>query len=238
MLRRFLHLILPHRCFKCDVILEGYNGLCSTCWAGIHFISKPYCAQCGYPLEIHLGDGAICGQCAKGENALSHVRSLFVYDEMSKGLILKLKHGDALHSAPFYGEHLSDIAADVLEESQILCPVPLHWSRLLSRSYNQSHVLGKEIAKRRPRLDYLPRLLRRHRATESQGRLTTNQRFSNIQGSISLDKQQKNRIKGKRIVLVDDVMTSGATLNTCAKVLLRSGAERVDAITLGRVTRG
>lgn len=237
MLRRALNTLLPNRCLRCEVILSSEPGLCSECWANIQFITAPYCNQCGLPLEIDLGKGAICGACAQAQNHFSHIQSVFVYDDRSKDLVLKFKHGDAHHGAPVYAQWMVQAQNDLLDSDSLLVPVPLHWTRLFRRCYNQSQILAKEISALRPNLHFIPDMLQRTRATASQGQLSKDQRYRNISGSINVHPRKKTLIKGKRIVLIDDVMTSGATMNVCAKALLKAGATEVSGLTLGRVTR-
>lgn len=234
---RILNTLLPNRCLRCEVILSNDPGLCSECWASMQFITSPYCSQCGLPLEVDLGREAICGDCARGQNYFSHVQSVFVYNDTSKDLILKFKHGDAHHGAPIYAQWMVQAQNDLLDSDSLLAPVPLHWTRLFRRCYNQSQILAKELSVLRPKIRYIPDLLIRNRATVSQGQLSQDQRYRNISGSINIHPHKKTLIKGKRIVLIDDVMTSGATMNVCAKALLKAGATDVNGLTLGRVTR-
>ncbi len=203
----------------------------------MQFITAPFCSQCGLPLEIDLGEGAICGDCATGQNHFSRIQSVFVYNDTSKDLVLKLKHGDAHYGAPTYAQWMVQAQNDLLDSDSLLVPVPLHWTRLFCRCYNQSQILAKEISALRPNLQYIPDMLQRTRATARQGQLSKDQRYQNLKGSIKVHPRKKTLIKGKRIVLIDDVMTSGATMNVCAKALLKAGATDVNGLTLGRVTR-
>ena len=126
MFRRILNAFLPHRCLICESIVEEKGGLCSPFWSGVQFITKPYCHQCGLPLEVDLGVNALCGLCAKGEEALSCVLSLFVYNDFSKDMILKFKHGDAQHGAPVYARWMTRVGKELISSADLITSVPLH----------------------------------------------------------------------------------------------------------------
>lgn len=232
LLNKSLDFLIPLRCIKCGSILEEKEGLCSSCWSSISFITKPYCACCGRPFDFEIEEGALCGPCTHRSPAFTTARSVFIYTAESKDLILRFKHTDNLQGAPLFGAWLSKLIDEV--ENPLCVPVPLHWTRLFMRTYNQAALLAQQIAKLK-QLTYAPTLLVRKRRTPSQGTLSKNERFKNVKRAFVISKGQEALVKKRNILLIDDVFTTGATLNACAKVLLKAGAREVHALTLARV---
>lgn len=233
--KKFVDLLIPLRCIKCGIILENHHGLCGACWTTIPFIAKPYCACCGLPFDFEIEDGALCGMCSHTHPFYTTARSVFVYTPQSKDLILKFKHTDSVHSAPLFAEWMGRLVADI--QDPLCVPVPLHWTRLFMRTYNQAGLLAKAIAKENG-WTYAPSLLIRKRRTPSQGHLRKKERVKNIERAFAVPAKHKGLLKGKTVVLVDDVFTTGATLDACSKALLKAGAKYVHAVTLGRVVKG
>jgi ComF family protein len=227
-----LDFLIPLRCIKCGGILEESEGLCSSCWPSVSFVSKPYCSCCGRPFDFEIEDEALCGPCAQSTPAFRSARSVFVYTSESKDLILKFKHTDNIQSAPLFGKWMSQRME--LLENPLCIPVPLHWTRLFMRTYNQAALLAQAISKLK-KFTYAPRVLIRHRRTPSQGKLSKDQRVTNVKRAFSVSKKHEPMIKSRNILLIDDVFTTGATLNACAKVLMKAGAKSVHALTLARV---
>ena len=159
-----------------------------------------------------------------------------VYDQASRGLILSLKHRDRTEAAPAYGEWLARGAAELVDQVDLVAPVPLHWIRLFLRRYNQSALLAAALARRIER-PHVPDLLVRRRNTPSQGRLSLAARQRNVAGAFAVHPGRRAALQGRRVLLVDDVLTTGATVTACANVLLRAGAAGVDVLVLARVLR-
>lgn len=228
---KLLDLLLPPRCLKCGAAVGGDGALCAGCWGRIRFLGKPCCGCCGLPFDIELGDDALCANCLREEPPFNRARAALLYDEESRPLILAFKHGDKLQLAPALGRFMRNAGAELLVEADALVPVPLHWTRLFMRRYNQAAVLAHAIAALggpATGADWL----RRRRATPSQGRRNRAERRRNVAGAFALKRGQS--VRGKRIVLIDDVLTTGATAAECARVLLKAGAWRVDVLTLAR----
>lgn len=228
-------LAIPLRCIKCGTILGDKEGLCPICWPHIPFISKPFCACCGLPFEFDIDEDALCGPCSYERPLYTTARSVFAYTEGSRDLILKFKHMDALSSVPLFAHWMARSMGEM--EGALCLPVPLHWTRLFMRTYNQAALLAREIARLKGWM-YTPSLLVRKRRTSSQGYLSKKDRIKNVERAFAVPEIRKRHVVGKTIILVDDVFTTGATLNACSKVLLKAGAESVHALTLGRVMRG
>ena len=214
--------LLPPGCYLCDELIGPEGLLCATCWAELTFLSAPQCRCCGMPFELDVGE-AVCARCLRHPQAFDQARAALLYDDASRPLLLRFKHGDRTEAARTYGAWLAR-------------PVPLHWRRLLKRRYNQSALIGQAVA-RRLDLPYRPALLQRRRATASQGHLSRDQRQRNLRGAFRVPARHKPALRGAWIFLIDDVLTSAATANACARALKRAGARRVDLITLARVER-
>jgi ComF family protein len=229
-----LDLLLPPRCLACGTSVGAAGTLCAPCWRSITFLGEPCCQSCGVPFEFEIGPDARCGACTRVAPAYARARAAMRYDEASRKLVLAFKHGDRLHLAPALAQWMRRAGAALLADADLLVPVPLHWTRLFARRYNQAAVLAHAIhAAGGPPVaaDWLIRC----RRTPSQGKRNAAQRERNVRGAFRLNKARN--VKGLRLVLVDDVFTTGATVSECARVLRRAGAARVDVLTLARTVR-
>ncbi|HEY3918333.1 MAG TPA: ComF family protein [Stellaceae bacterium] len=231
---RLLDLLLPPRCLACGSPVAATGTLCTGCWRGLTFLGAPCCAGCGYPFDFDLGPGGLCGACLAAAPRFDRARAALRYDDGSRPLILALKHGDRLHLVPPLGQWMHRAGVELLSEADLQLPVPLHWTRLFARRYNQAAALAHAIAKAGGPAVAADCLIRRRR-TPSQGNKNASARRRNVAGAFAVKRPDK--IHGKRVVLVDDVLTTGATVEECARVLKRAGAVRVDVLTLARVVR-
>jgi ComF family protein len=243
-LRRFgrgiIDVLLPPRCLSCGTGLAGEGALCAPCWTQIEFIDGPVCDICGLPFEFDEGAGVLCGACVQKRPAYQRHRSVMRYTEASRSLILGFKHGDRTDGAPTYGAWLKRAGLAQIREGTIIVPVPLHRKRLFTRRYNQSALLAQELSKSLAALTntiFAPGLLRRTRPTASQGNLSRSARFRNVAGAFVVHPTHTAHVHKAHILLIDDVMTTGATIEACAKTLMRAGAASVDVLTLARVVR-
>ena len=232
--RGFVDILLPPRCLACGETVEEPDALCGKCWGGITFFTPPWCIGCGLPFPHPMGDDAVCGDCAREQRAWDRARAVLRYDKNSRSLVLGLKHADHTHVANAFGRWMHRAGGEALLGADLAVPVPLHWTRLLQRRYNQAALLAHAIhAAGGPPVaaDWLVR----RRRTRSQGHLGATARENNVRGAIALRRDRS--VAGKRVVIVDDVMTTGATANECARVLKRAGAEFVGVLTLARALR-
>jgi len=234
--RRLLDVLLPPHCLKCRVIVDEPGSLCAACWGQITFLGSPACAVCGLPFEFSAGDGALCAACIRCRPVYQRARAVLAYDDASRDLILGFKHADRTEAAPAFGRWLARTGSELIAEADLVTPVPLHWTRFWKRRYNQSALLARALAKQAG-LPVIPDLLIRHRRTPSQGGLGAGGRVRNVRGAFRLNPRFAERARGARLLLVDDVYTTGATAEACARVLLRAGVGSVDVITLSRVVR-
>lgn len=201
-------------------------GLSAQAWGKIAFIDDPACDGCGAPFEYAPGFGERCAPCMAAPKAYSRGRAACLYDEHSRELILQLKHADRIDLSGLFARWLSRSARDLIEEADAVVPVPLHRWRLLRRRYNQAAEIARPLA-RMAGLDYLPDTLVRRRATASQGGRSTGGRRRNVQGAFAVPENRRALLEGRRILLIDDVLTTGATAQACAKVLKAAGAADV-----------
>jgi ComF family protein len=233
--RAGLDALLPPRCLSCGAAVEG-QALCPSCWRRVRFLAPPVCDACGIPFAAEAGEGALCGACATERPVFARARAAFAYDAESRGLILAFKHGDHTDSAPAFGVWLMRAGAELLADADLIAPVPLHWTRLFARRYNQAALLAHAL-RARTGIPVAARLLVRRRRTPSQGILGRAARQRNLAGAIMVPAKQRARVAGRRILLVDDVLTTGATAEACARALLAADATAVDVLTLARVVR-
>jgi len=209
-------------------------GMTAEHWGRITFISAPFCDGCGAPFDYDRGEGALCPACLTRRPAFHRARAACLYDEHSRDLILKLKHADRTDLAGLLARWVARGAADVLQDADAVLPAPLHRWRLLRRRYNQAAEIARPMA-RLAGVAYWPDALVRRRATQSQGGKSGSGRRRNVAGAFAVAPAWRRRIEGKRLVLVDDVLTTGATAEGCARALLAAGAARVDVAVIARV---
>jgi ComF family protein len=236
-LTHVLDIIFPPQCLNCDELVPTHGTLCQPCWQQISFISPPFCDACGLPFEYAMGKGTLCGECLHTLPAYTHARSAIIYDEHSRGLILKLKYADQTHLASVYGPWLARCGKELLADTELMIPVPLHYWRFITRRYNQSALLADSLHAQTG-LPVIADALLRKRPTKPQTGLTKKQRRENVRGAFHVNPRWKDTITGKRIMLIDDVMTTSATIHQCSKALLAGGAARVYVLTLARAANG
>ena len=205
-------------------------------WQSLEFLDDPCCDACGFPFEYDQGEGTLCARCHARPPRYDRGRSAITYDEHSKKIVLDFKHGGRTDGLSFFASQMQRAGRPLLENADFIVPVPLHNARLRSRRFNQSALLARSLSKNTD-IPYYTELLLRRKNTPSQGSQTYLGRKRNVASAFHIPARSKARIKGANILLIDDVLTTGATLEACAMTLKRGGAAQVDALTLMRVVR-
>ena len=227
-----LDVILPPEIFDGAQGHPQTPGLSAGAWSRIAFLDDPVCDGCGLPFAYDIG--ARCPACEARPRAFARARAACLYDEHSRELILKLKHADRPEIGVLFARWLSRAAAPLLRDADALAPVPLHRSRLFARRYNQAAEIARPLG-RLAGVRYLPDALARRRATATQGGKSGRGRRVNVKGAFEVPPARRRQVEGRRILLVDDVLTTGATAEACARALLQAGAAAVDLAVVARV---
>jgi ComF family protein len=224
---------LPPLCPACREPVEG-AGLCASCWSSLSFIAAPYCERLGIPFAFEAGQGLLSMEAISDPPAYGRARAAVRYDEVARTLVHGLKYGDRLDLAPMMGRWMANAGRALLADADALVPVPLHWRRQWWRRFNQSALLAEVIGKVSGRM-VAHRALKRVKATPQQVGLDKTARAQNVQGAFRVPPERRGDVAGRKLILVDDVLTSGATLDACARALLRGGAASVDVLVFARV---
>lgn len=235
-LQQALDLLLPPRCIATGEIVDRQGMISPKFWSELVFIDDPMCAVCGLPFALPMAAGGLCANCLDREPRFDKARSCVVYNDASRKMILNFKYGDHLHSVHTFMPWLERAGAALIAESDIIIPVPLHPRRLWARRFNQSALLAQALARRSGR-SYAPDTLVRQRCTPPQKGLNRKERNDNVRDAFAIPPRLAATLAGKNILLIDDVFTSGATLDACTRELKSAGAAAVFVLTLARVTR-
>jgi len=215
---RTLDLALPQLCPACRAPVVG-EALCAPCWSRVSFIAAPYCARLGIPFPYDPGPGTLSIEAMSDPPAYNRARAAVRFDETARTLVHALKYGDRLDLAPIMGRWMANAGRELTADADLLVPVPLHWRRQWARRFNQSALLADVVGK----------------ASGLTVGLARTERALNVQGAFRARASAQREIEGRRLILVDDVLTSGATLEACARALLRAGVAQVDVLVFARV---
>jgi ComF family protein len=227
---------LPNLCASCREPV-GDAGLCAACWSKLSFIAPPYCARLGIPFVYDPGPGILSMEAIADPPAYHRARAAVRYDDIARTLVHALKYGDRLDLAPTMARWMASAGHELLAEADAIVPVPLHWRRLWARRFNQSALLAEHLSEASG-VRVAHGALRRVKATPQQVGLPKAERALNVRGAFRVPAQGKPEVDGRKLILVDDVLTSGATADACAKALLRAGAANVDVLVFARVVAG
>jgi len=228
-------LLFPPLCVSCREPLGAGHGFCADCWTKIAFLDGPVCDCCGLPFAFDPGEGTRCGACLARPPTYERARAIFAYDENSRAPILAFKHADRLDLVPGFAHWLERTGAGLLKDCDLIVPVPLHRGRLWQRRYNQAAELARALGRRTSK-PVAVQALERTRPTESQGAMASARgRRRNVQGAFKVP--NPGRVRDREVLLVDDVLTTGATVEACAHALKRAGAARVQILALARVVK-
>lgn len=230
-----LDLVYPPACIACRTAVTAPGTLCSGCWTQIRFIERPYCERLGTPFAQDLGPGLISPEAMANPPVFGRARAVALFEDgPARQLVHRLKYYDRTDLAAPLGRWMARAGAELLAGAQALVPVPLHRGRLLARQFNQAAALAAVIA-RRSGVPGDATLLARVKATRPQVGMSRSQRADNLQGAFRVPEERKLWLEGRRVVLVDDVLTSGATANAAARALFRGGAASVDLLVFAQV---
>lgn len=240
-------LLVPTACMSCQEPMAEDGALCASCWQKMEWISEPFCPVMGTPFQYDLGMGTISAQAIAKPPSFDRARAIVLYNKKARELVSRLKYNDDMALAPWMAKWMTRAARQMIaskhsnndditgEKWQLIMPVPLHKHRLLSRRYNQAAELARHVADEL-QAAYDPLSLYRHRSTQSQVGLPRDARTKNVAGAFRIFPQRGASLQGKSILLIDDVYTTGATIEACSRALRRAGAQRIDVLTFARVS--
>lgn len=233
--QNLIEFLFPPACPLCDAPVSTHGQLCADCWGAINWIDNPKCVKCGYPFpaDIDLGGAPLCPVCASGQCELDWIRCACVYDDVSRSAMLPFKHAGRTKYSLFMSHAMIWALRDINVDADVVMPVPLANKRLFKRGYNQATLLARPISRALNIKMDLDSVVRTHR--EMMGHKNARERAENIRGVFSV--VNPDAVRGKRILLVDDVMTTGATFSELRRILVRSGAAAVYGIAFCRAVR-
>lgn len=227
-------LLVPPLCLACHAPLASHDALCPACWGKIDFIRPPLCDRLGLPMPFDVGGTMVSAAAVAAPPEYDRARAIARFDGPMRNLVHDLKFRDRHDSVRLFARWLQQAGAELLEDADLIVPVPLARARLLSRRFNQSALIARELS-RLTKIPADPLALRRIRRTQSQVGLSPEQRRKNVSGAFAVPANRKARVDGAHVVLIDDVITTGATVGACALALKRAGAARVDVLVLALV---
>lgn len=232
--RMVLDTILPHSCLTCDNLVSDSYALCGTCWGELLPITPPVCARLGLPLPFDVGEDAVCALALADPPVFDRARAAVVYNDKARELVTGLKFRDALSHAPFMAQRMVLAGKDLLNEADLIVPVPLHWRRHVARQYNQSGMLARYIGKivNKP---VAHQWVKRKKMTRQQTGLDKHSRKQNVLNAFSVSRRHRALVHQKHIIVIDDVYTTGATVQEVTTMLRLAGAKHVDILSFARV---
>jgi ComF family protein len=234
--RSLADLALPPHCLACERRVASAGTLCAACWGDLRLIEKPYCAQLGIPFAYDLGEGALSAEAIADPPPFERCRAVAAFDEVARKLVHGLKYRDRLDLAQWMAHWMARSGSELIAAADVVVPVPLHRRRLWWRRFNQSALLAKTVAADAGKT-FAPTVLMRIRPTAQQVGLSASERDRNVRGAFRVPAESRAAIAGRRVLLVDDVYTTGATAKAATRSLLRGGAKAVDVLVFARVVR-
>jgi ComF family protein len=230
-------LALPPQCLACDQWVASVGSLCPSCWSQLRLIERPYCERLGIPFAYDLGAGALSAEAIADPPPFDRSRAVAAFDDVARRLVHGLKYRDRLELAAWMGEWMLRAGGELIGEADVVVPVPLHRRRLWQRRYNQSVMLARTVADGAGK-PLAVRALTRIRATAQQVGLSAGERDRNVRGAFLVPASDKAAIAGRRVLLIDDVYTTGATVKAATRAITRAGAVAVDVLVFARVVKG
>lgn len=233
--RSLMHAIMPALCLACRAPIASGDALCGTCWRSIRFIRPPLCNRLGLPMPYGVAGEMVSAAAVANPPVYDRARAVAVFEGAMRDLIHAFKYSDRHDPTRLFGRWLAQAGAEMLPGLDVIIPVPLARGRLFRRQYNQAAILARELA-RASHIPFDPIVLERVRATRPQVGLHHTERLRNVRGAFRIAPGRTGSISGRSVLLVDDVITTGATAEACARVLKAGGARRVDVLALALVT--
>lgn len=217
--------------------MTHHGALASHIWRDLEFIAQPFCQCCGAPFEYGRAESlTCCTECLLNPPLYQKARAVFRYNDVSRDLVLGFKHADKTYMIKSFTPWLQKAGEDILPQTDIIAPVPLHFARLVKRRYNQSAILAAALG-RQTGITCIYDLLQRKKATRPQGHLSAQERQENVKDAFCLNVKYAATVQGKTVTLIDDVYTTGATIAECSKTLLENGAAAIHILTLAKAQR-
>ncbi len=232
--RSLTDIIYPPQCIGCRAAVSEPSTLCARCWSGLKFIERPYCERLGTPFAVDIGAGLLSPAAIAEPPVFDRARSVVLYDGLGRALVHRLKYGDRLDLALAMARMMRLAGRELIEDADLIVPVPLHWTRLLSRRFNQAALLASTLARITGVPDE-PGIMKRRKRTRPQYGLSRSERQLNLQGALIVGEMERAQVEGRHILLIDDVMTTASTANAAARALLKAKASHVDILTFARV---
>lgn len=227
-----IDIVWPPRSLLTEAIVAQPGAIEPALWGELKFLTDPLCQRCGFPLPEDLGGSAVCGACAADPPVFDCARGALAYDDHTRRMILDLKRRGRRDGLTTFAAWMRAAAADLLDETDVIAPAPMHWTRLAVRGFNQAAWLAQALSRASGKA-WSPRVLARVKRRRSQAGLSASERRRNVGGAI----KARGKLAGKTVLVVDDVLTTGATAEACARALRKAGADRVHVVTLARVVR-
>ncbi|MEN3791670.1 ComF family protein [Fulvimarina sp. MAC3] len=232
--KTFGNVLFPPICAGCGIGVAQPSALCPACWSSLRFIERPYCDILCLPFSYDQGAGIVSVEAIADPPPFEKLRAVALYDDIARRLVSSLKYRDRLDLVPLMAAWMMRAGREIVAESEIVIPVPLHRRRLWQRQFNQSAEIARSIAKASG-LQFAPAALDRIKPTKKQVGLGRNQRRDNVRGAFKVRPERRDQVLGKTVLLIDDVFTTGSTVSSATKALKRAGAEAVNVLTFARV---
>ena len=228
-----LDIIYPPRCSSCHAYVATQDSLCPSCWKGIRFSHPPYCSICHVPIPKNISSTALCAQCLLVKPPYAQLRFAIYYRQIGRKLITRFKYYDDTHIRKLFAKWMRYIGQEILTEADIMTVVPVHKWRLLIRRYNQVALLAENLRTATSSC-YIPDLLFKKKYTKPQAHLTKTERLTNVKNAFSFNKKYTEKVTDKTILLIDDVVTTGATIYACSQILLQYQVKKIYVLALAR----
>lgn len=227
-------LLVPSTCLTCDRFVDVQGGCCPQCWGQLRFVTKPLCPVMGSPFSIDMGDNFLSAEAIASPPPFDKLRTVLLYDDLARKLVSSIKYSDRADLLRWVANWMNVAGSEVIDEVDVIVPVPLHLSRLRKRRFNQAGELAHCLAKLNGK-DFMPEVLVRKKSTRQQVGLSESERARNVSGAFIVPQEMKIHLKGKRVLLIDDVYTTGATAKAATRALKRGGVSHINVLVFAKV---